>query len=133
MRRSIGTGTPGAPAALIHRPLWLGVGWALVLAVVFLSLVPQQDLPPLGYDDKLGHLIAYAVLMAWFAQLHRHRGRLALSLLAMGAGLEGLQGLTGYRDMTAADVLANGAGVAFGWASALPLPNLLERLERFGR
>jgi hypothetical protein len=31
--------------------------------------------------------------------------------------------------MAAADLAANAAGVALGWATAAPLPNLLRRLE----
>lgn len=116
--------------ALAHRPRWLAIGWCLVLLVVTLSLAPRPDMHGIEYNDKLGHLLAYFTLMAWFAQLYPRRLPVALAFAAMGGVLEILQGVMGYRDMAVADVLANAAGVGLGWLGVLPLPNLLAKAEQ---
>ena len=111
------------------RPVWVALGWALVLAVVYLSLA--RDVPELAvpHGDKYGHVVAYATLMLWFSQLHaaRHaRAWLALAFVALGVGLEFVQGLTDYRSFELADMVADGIGVACGWLAAPPrLPNFL--------
>jgi VanZ family protein len=100
--------------------LWLGVGWALVATVVYLSLTgspPQADVPNW---DKIGHVLAYFALMVWFADLYpRRRATAAMALAVMGFTLEGLQGLGGVRTPEAADMLANLSGVMLGWGLAL--------------
>lgn len=115
--------------------LWLGVwafGWALCIA---LSLLPPV---PLDLDvrasDKIGHLLAYAVLSAWavaiFARRRAH-GWSALALLALGIALEFAQAmLTADRQAEAADVLADALGIALGQLLALaPAQTLLQRAE----
>lgn len=91
----------------------------MVAVVVWLSLSPS---PPKGPDfpdsDKLMHGLTYLVLTVWFGQLYRSNGGRfgwALSLAAMGAVLEVLQGLGGVREASWADGTANAAGVACGW------------------
>ena len=128
------------PPAL--RRLWLVAGWVGVIGVVVLSLIPP---PPaiLGVEneDKLGHLLAYGLLMWWFAQdvlAARRRSGVALALIALGVALEFLQGWGGLRTFSVADMVADAAGVAVGWALAPPrLPNLLQRataaLQRWTR
>ncbi len=118
---------------LVHRPLWLTIGWGLVLLVIYLSLAPATELPEVRYDDKFGHLLAYFTLMAWFAQLYTRSAPLVLALLTLGASLEIVQGVSGYRDMAAADMLANAAGVGLGWLATRHLPNMLAQLERIMR
>jgi VanZ family protein len=115
--------------ALARRPLWLGIGWSLVLLVVYLSLTPRP--PPAGINiwDKASHAIAYFTLMFWFAQIHDRRLAVALWVLALGAGIEVAQGFTGYREASAPDMLANGVGVALAWLAAWRLPNPLARIE----
>ena len=85
--------------------------------------------------DKLGHILAYAGLMAWFSWLYAGLGvRLvcAVGFLILGIGLEFAQALTDYRSFQLADMVADCVGVALGWAGAPPvLPNLLIFLERF--
>lgn len=114
---------------LAHRRLWLAIGWALVILVTVLSLLPPPDLPDVRYNDKFSHLLAYFTLMAWFGQLYLRRLRPCLGLLGLGAGLEVLQGMTGYRDMSGLDMVANAAGVSLGWLFARLRPDLLVRLE----
>lgn len=114
---------------LVHRTLWLAVGWGLVALVCALSLLPPPRLPDVQHNDKFSHVLAYFTLMAWFGQIYLARLRPFLALLAMGAGLEILQGMTGYRDMSGYDMLANTVGVALGWLAARLRPDLLVRLE----
>ncbi len=51
------------------RQCWLIVGWALVLLVITLSVTPAPIPVPMELGDKLEHVLAYAVLMFWFANL----------------------------------------------------------------
>lgn len=110
------------------RPLWLGIGWCLVGAVVWLSLTPSTGAPPL-INDKLAHLIAYFTLTAWFAEIYSRLDRVGLAMLALGAALEVAQGLSGYRDMSFADLLANAAGIGLGMFAAARFPRVLAKLD----
>lgn len=109
------------------RTLWLAAGWLGVAVVTYLSLVPNPPEIDLEDGDKLQHLIAYAGLMLWFAQIQTggaDRWRTALLLVGLGIVLELAQALTGYRTLSTADMAANTAGVALGWLAAPPrLPN----------
>lgn len=92
---------------------------------MWLSLTPSP--PPVDFtaSDKVGHLLAYALLMFWFCRLYRSRKlrtSYGAAFLAMGIGLEFLQGLLGYRSAEALDMAANSIGVAAGWGAALILP-----------
>jgi VanZ family protein len=121
------------PQALAYRRFWLALGFSLVLAVIVSSLIPGG--PPGRFPgiDKLEHVIAYLVLMVWFAGLHpRHAWRwLALALLAMGVLLELAQGaMHMQRSAEVRDVVANAAGVGLGaMASAAGLASWPYRLE----
>jgi VanZ family protein len=102
---------------------WLAVGWLGVAVVSFLTLAPDPPQIDLEYGDKLQHLAAYGTLMLWFAQVRTgaaERRATALLLLALGIALELAQGLTGYREMSVLDALANASGVAIGWLAAPP-------------
>ena len=113
--------------------LWLLFGWLGVGIVVYLSLTSTPIRTSLLYGDKLGHLLAYAVLMAWFVQIYQSRIWLvlhAILLMLMGVSLEFLQDLSG-RYFEYADMAANGLGVALGSLSVLtPWRDMLLRLER---
>lgn len=125
------------------RPLryfrwWLVLGWLIVAAVIYLSLASKMPVSvPLRFGDKVGHFIAYGVLMGWFVQLFQSRPWLilhAVLLVAMGIGLEFIQGYYGRR-FEYADMAANTLGVMLGLALAwTPLGSLLQRVEgRFFR
>ena len=119
------------------RRLWLFIGWALVLSVVYLSLAPVAIDTGVQQGDKLLHVSAYGPLMLWFANLYEtlaRRRMLAAALVAMGVALEFIQGWTGYRTFEVADMLADAVGVAAGWALAPPrLPNFLRAIEKVFR
>jgi len=116
------------------RRLWLAAGCAIVAAIVWLSVTPAPPAIEITEGDKLGHILAYAVLMFWFCQLHaaRHlRLAYAIAFLALGIGLEFVQGALGYRTFETWDMLADAAGIGTGWLAASHVhPGLLERLER---
>jgi VanZ family protein len=113
--------------------MWLTIGWLLVVTVIVLSLVRYGG-DPRPHGDKGGHILAYATLMFWFAQIYaRGRTRLVIAagLALMGVALEIAQGFTGYRSFEYADMAANTIGVAIGWLIATPrTANLLILVER---
>lgn len=97
---------------LRYRWLWLGVGWGVVGAIIYFSLTPVPP-QPVRIWDKAGHFLAYLLLTAWFLQIYstgRARVAVAAVSIALGAGLEVLQGLGGIRHFEFADMLANTLG-----------------------
>jgi VanZ family protein len=115
--------------------LWLIVGWVLILLVVFLSLFPEPpEVIEFEQSDKLGHLVAYLTLMLWFTNIHPGRNQrisLSMAFFAMGAILEFLQGLSGYRTFQYTDMVANGVGIFLGWLLAKTwLGTFLVKLDR---
>ena len=89
----------------------LGLGWGWAAAIVWLSLTPSPPQVDVDYGDKLGHFGAYGLLMFWFALLYLElaasaRGTL-IGFIAMGIGLEFLQGMLGYRSFDVHDMAAN--------------------------
>ena len=99
----------------------------MVATVVWLSVTPAPPQIDFEQGDKLGHFLAYGSLMFWFSQLYRKRTRLfyAIGFIAMGIGLEFVQGELGYRTFEVFDMCANALGVLLGWALALTLPKIL--------
>jgi VanZ family protein len=114
------------------RKLLVAAGWGWAAAIVWMSLTPSPPELDIAHGDKLGHLAAYGLLMFWFAQLYLARqSRIAHAgvFLAMGVGLEFLQGALGYRSYDILDMYANTIGVMLGWALGAMLPALLPRPE----
>jgi VanZ family protein len=115
------------------RWLWLLAGWLLVLLIIYLSLTPRPISVPVAEGDKIGHAVAYAVLMLWFAQLYlgkKSRIAVAAASAALGIALEFAQQLTETRDFSIADMAADGLGVLLGWLAAPPRTvNLLSWVE----
>ena len=106
------------------RAALIAGGWLYAAAIVFLSLTPKPPDPGFAYSDKLGHLLAYALLMGWFCWLYRKRyTRLAFAIgwVALGIGLEFAQGLTPTRSFEVADMAANSLGVLLGWGISATL------------
>lgn len=103
---------------LRHWWLWLAVGVAMTLVVVYLSLA-DVHLPqvPSTIGDKINHLIAYGVLTGWFGQLYLQRQSrivIAICLALLGVLMEVLQGITSYRFFDLLDACANILGVLIG-------------------
>ena len=87
---------------------------------------------PQGFD-KYEHIFAYAVLSGYFGQLLSRYAlhlRYALALFCMGALLEVLQGLTGYRSPDYYDLAANSFGIGLGLLLCLtPLKGVVAMLD----
>jgi VanZ family protein len=102
----------------------LVVGWGGVAGIIVLSLIPSPpDLIPVEQGDKAEHILAYGMLMFWFAQAYvRQPGRMiaAVLLIALGIALESAQDATGWREFSYADMAADAMGVALGWLLATP-------------
>ncbi|MFA6013540.1 MAG: VanZ family protein [Gallionellaceae bacterium] len=118
------------------RSIYLGIGWILVAGVFYISLIPHPP-EPVSFEgvDKLEHALAYATLMLIFCQVYlspNTRKILFVCFVAMGVGIEFLQGLSGYRFFEYADMLANTTGVILGWGLAQTrLGNLLSTIENY--
>jgi len=100
--------------------LWLTLGWILIVFIVLLSLWPERphitsfEYPSLG---RLGHPLAYLVLMLWFANIYpQRRQRLWLSagFILMGVSLEFLQHMIPGRTFLYADMMDGIFGVVVG-------------------
>ena len=104
-----------------------------LVAVIALSLLPQETLPETGMWDKLNHALAYAVLAVsggfGFKGL-RSLLMVGIGLVVLGAGLELVQSVTPGRDGSIADAVANLVGVALG-SLALAATNTFLR-DRYG-
>lgn len=89
--------------------------WLCALAVMVLSLLPPSTpLPTTGWD-KTNHLLAFSVLAvlglrAWPAR----RWRVLVGLVVYGALIEVLQGMSGDREPSWLDLLADTIGIALG-------------------
>ncbi len=88
-----------------------------LVAVIALSLLPQENLPETGMWDKLNHALAYGVL-AVLGGFGFKGGRslliVGIGLVVLGAGLELAQSVIPNRDGSIYDAVANLVGVAIG-------------------
>jgi len=117
-----------------YRRIWLLLGWGMVAAIIVLSLIPVEV--DLGEDrDKLAHFVVYGGLSFWFGMIFVGRGLqlgIAAAFAAMGVALEFLQGLTDYRSLEVADMIANTVGAGLGWCLVqTPLKSALTLAERW--
>ncbi len=86
----------------------------IVLATFVLSLTPANPMPSGGIHDKWGHLLAYAgMAFTCHTGWTNRRAYLVVGLIALGAGIEVVQGLVG-RNPELADIGANALGVLLG-------------------
>lgn len=119
------------PAQDIRR-LWLITGYVLIALVIYFSLAPRVPEGGFEHADKLHHLLAYGVLMGWFAQIASGSARRAwaVGFVLLGLCLEIAQGLTGYRMFSWLDFAADALGVALGgWLAPPRVPSLPDRLS----
>lgn len=120
------------PRPLRLRPVWLSIGWLLVLFVVYMSLAPRIPSADITYFDKIGHFLAYFALMSWFGFVYLRGTHLwiGLSLVVFGIALECVQYWTGYRVFSPFDIVANVLGVTAGWLlAATRFAQLLAAME----
>lgn len=119
---------------LRFKRLWLAFGLFLIGGVTFASVVsvPAQ-VSSLLINDKLAHVVVYAGLMGWFAQIFRHdltRLIFVFLLSGMGIGIEFLQAATPTRHFEVLDMIANTSGVVLAWALAYTwVGTILWRIE----
>lgn len=120
---------------LKFRRLWATIGYGWVVLVVVLSLSPSlPPTPAVPWADKLYHVIAYGILMLWFAQLYpkSRYGWLAGGFIALGILLEILQSQLPVRSGDIWDVAANTLGTVLSWGLALLGVNtLLHQFENW--
>lgn len=103
------------------RYWWLSGGILLVVAVLYLTLMPViGGIFTVNVNDKIGHFIAFFVLMAWFCGVYK-RGRwlvIAVVLAAFGVAIELIQGQLSYRTAELADMVYDLAGIGAAWICA---------------
>lgn len=103
--------------AAVSPATWRRLFWLAVAAGIVVSLWPMHDEPRpwFRYEDKAHHALAFAVLpvLGWLGRF-RSMLRLALGLVALGAAIELMQGLTFTRTPEWGDLLADVIGVAAG-------------------
>lgn len=97
------------------------------LAILILSLVPTGDgLPTTGWD-KGNHFVGFACLsLLGFLAFPCSTLLVGIGLLLYGGLIEVLQHLSGYRLAEWADLVADGLGIAGGYAALA----LIRRFER---
>lgn len=111
--------------------------WILVSAIcVFLvitsmSLLPSNEIE-IPTNDKIGHLLAYAILTLNVSLLFKkYTKKLLLCMIAIiiyGMVIEFLQGLIPGRESSFLDILANTSGVIIGFALNLLLGKWIKRI-----
>ena len=122
--------------AFKFKKLWLAVGYALVLFVVYLSVTSNPPEMELGFkfQDKFFHALAYFSLMFWFAQIYhvkKQRLLFAFAFVILGISMEGVQSLDPKRYAEFNDAVANTFGVAIGiLLTKRSLKNLLLQFEK---
>ncbi len=108
---------------LAKKDIFIGL-----MAVIALSLLPQETLPETGTWDKLNHALAYGVLAVlgglgfkgWLSLL-----MVGIGLVLLGAGLELAQSVIPDRDGSITDALANFVGIAIGSVATAGTDTLL--------
>ena len=100
-----------------YPPLAYALSGMVAVGIIWLSLTPFDELPPVPGGDKTHHLIAYSAL-AFPTALAKPRliVPLAMPYIAMGGVIEWIQPYVNrYGELL--DFLANTAGVIIGsWA-----------------
>ena len=89
--------------------------WWFAALIIAGSLMPAVYIPESGLSDKVGHVIAYAILTALGLYAYpRHTRTVLAGVFTLSVALEGLQHLTPTRTFEWLDIAANGAGVVLG-------------------
>ena len=109
------------------------MAWVCLIAIIILSLIRvPSDLPMVISNDKIGHFIAYFVLMSLFMFCYSKHKLLLVIFCSMGILLEILQGQTGYRTYDYNDMFANSVGMSVAWLLSftryIKIPHYVERM-----
>ena len=118
------------------RFLWLAIGYALVILIVYLSLTsnPVDTGLNFPYEDKVHHAFAYFALMTWFSQIYHdkfQRNMIAMVFIVMGFLMEYMQSFDPKRFAEVGDMVANTSGVGLGFLIALSdAKNTLLKVEK---
>jgi VanZ family protein len=102
---------------MTNNKLWKTTFWALVLATLWLSLVPAEHIPSaFNFWDKAQHALGFAALAyCGLAGYARRTSRVVLGLVVFGMAIEVLQHLSGWRHGDWLDWVADCAGLSMGW------------------
>jgi VanZ family protein len=106
---------------LAHARPWAIASVLLVALVVWGSLRPGVESPPIGHLDKVEHFSVYAFLAVWFTGLFAREQfwKVALALATLGLAMELLQTTMQLgRQGDVWDEVANVTGIATGLALA---------------
>jgi VanZ family protein len=114
----------------LNRVWWI-LGFLFAGVVVYLCLMPGSQVPHTLFTDKVNHFLAHFSLAAWFAGLVPRRDwwKIVVGLLALGVGIEIMQGLMNagreadYRDEFA-NLLGAVAGLGASWIGLARWPEL---------
>lgn len=109
--------------AMTINLFWRLSFWLLVLATLWLSLIPADQVPSaFSFWDKAQHALGFAAL-AFFGLL-AYPGRIRLLILGLtllGAGIECAQWLTGWRYGDWQDWVADCSGLVIGYLAWMVL------------
>jgi len=93
-----------------------GLFWLCTVVVTILSLIPIEQLPPQLFNwwDKGQHALAFFVLavLGGTGYTKANRWKMPCGLLVLGATIEVLQVLSGWRYGELADLAADVTGIA---------------------
>ena len=108
-----------------------GAFWILLLATLWLSLVPVDQLPSeFRFWDKAQHALGFSALAVTGLLGYPGRVRLLMvGLVLFGAGIEFIQSLTGWRQGDWADWVADCVGLVIG-SLAWRVAHLLLKIRR---
>lgn len=105
------------------------VAWALVAAIVFVTLGPLEARPQLSTDPQTERMIAFLALGFVFGLAYpRHRVQVAIGIVACALALEAAQRLVVDRHGEVRDALAKATGGLIGVVAA----DLAQRLTPRG-
>ena len=99
---------------MISVTVYRAIFWLLLLAVAILSLISVDTQQIFVWQDKVHHLVAYAVLF-WCLlgayEKQQHIWFLGILLTIFSGLIEVTQSYTGHRQAELMDLIANGTGI----------------------
>ena len=99
---------------MISVKVYKAIFWLLLLAVVILSLMSIDTQQIFVWQDKVHHLVAYAVLFWCLLGAYEKQQNiwfLGILLTIFSGLIEVAQSYTGHRQAELMDLLANGTGI----------------------